>query len=260
MTSDRIDRAAALLAAAWWGREAIPGLPADALPADEVQAYAVQDALRDRLGLEPAAWKVACTTPEAQARLSTRTPFGGPLPRAALHTSPATIPAASHSMRMIEGELAFILACDLPARPAPYTRAEVEAAIITLHPAIEVADTRYRDWLAADKPALIADLAVSGALVLGPGTEDWRDLDLPALAARMVVGGAVVGQGTGRDALGHPALAVLWLANHLAARGQGLRAGEVVTTGSCTGNYMAVEGDAATAIFDGLGVAKVRFT
>lgn len=259
MRSDRIERATALLATAWRTREAMAGLPDDARPADEAEGYAVQDALRDRLGLEPAAWKVACTTPEAQARMGTRTPFGGPLPRAALHASPATIPAESHFMRMIEGELAFTLAHDLPARPESYTRAEVEAALGTLHPAIEVADSRYRDWLAADKPALIADLAVSGALVLGPGTADWRGLDLAAIGARMVVGGAVVGQGTGRDALGHPALAVLWLANHLAARGQGLRAGEVVTTGSCTGNYMAAEGDAATAVFDGLGEAEVRF-
>ncbi len=259
MTRERIERAAALLAAAWRTREAMPGLPHEALPADEAEGYAVQDALRDRLGIEPAAWKVACTTPEAQARVNTRTPFGGPLPRAALHKSPASIPAASHFMRMIEGELAFTLAHGLPARPTPYTRTEVEAALGSLHPAIEVADSRYTDWLAADKPALIADLAVSGALVLGPSTQNWRGLDLPALGARMVVGGEVVGQGTGRDALGHPVLAVLWLANHLAARGQGLSAGQVVTTGTCTGNYMAAQGDEATAIFDGLGEAEVRF-
>ncbi len=259
MMRERIERAATLLATAWRTREAMPGLPHDAMPADEAEGYAVQDALRDRLEIKPAAWKVACTTPEAQARMNTRTPFGGPLPRAALHPSPASIPATSHFMRMIEGELAFTLARDLPARPTPYARADVEAALGTLHPAIEVADSRYRDWLTADKPALIADLAVSGAIVLGPGIRDWSRLDLPAVGVRMMVGGECVGDGTGRDALGHPALAVLWLANHLAGRGQGLSAGQVVTTGSCTGNYMAAKGDEATAIFDGLGEASVSF-
>lgn len=259
MTTDRIERAAALLVAARRECKTMPNLPEDARPRDEDEAYRMQDALCARLGITPAAWKVACTTAHAQQALNTDFPFRGPLPASAVHASPATIPADNHFMRMVEGEFAFTMAADLPARAEPYSRDEVEAALGTLHPAIEVADSRFDVWRAAGKPSLIADLAVSGALVVGQGLADWRGLDIAELMVRMEVDGEFVGEGPGSEALGHPIEAVLWLANHLSARGKGLRAGEVVTTGTCTGNHMTAKGSRARAGFESLGEAEVVF-
>jgi 2-keto-4-pentenoate hydratase len=219
----------------------------------------MQDALCARLGIKATAWKVACTTDHAQAALNTDFPFRGPLPASAVYHSPARIPAENHFMRMVEGEFAFTLAEDLPAEEGPFTRDRVEAALGSLHPAIEVADSRFEVWRAAGKPSLIADLAVSGALVVGEGLTDWRSLDIPALMVRMEIDGEFVGEGPGSEALGHPVEAVLWLANHLSAWGQGLKAGQIVTTGTCTGNHMTAKGSTARAVFESLGEAEVFF-
>jgi 2-keto-4-pentenoate hydratase len=260
MTSERIERAVALLVVARRERKTMTNLPEDLRPRDEEEAYAMQDALCARLGIQATAWKIACTTDHAQAALNTDFPFRGPLPASAVYHSPARIPAENHFMRMVEGEFAFTLAEDLPADEGPFTRDQVAAALGTLHPAIEVADSRFEVWRAAGKPSLIADLAVSGALVVGEGLADWRSLDIASLMARMEVDGELVGEGPGSEALGHPVEAVLWLANHLSAWGLGLKTGQIVTTGTCTGNHMTAKGSTARATFEDLGAAEASFT
>ena len=260
MSQERFEQAADLLLSARNDHRLLGDLPEDCRPRSETEGYATQDLLARRLGEATVGWKVACTSPEAQRRLETNEPFSGPMLRPGVHDSPATIASASFFMRMVEGEFAFRLGQDLPARDAPYELDEIRAAIATLHPAIEVADSRYRDWLVMDKPSLIADLAVSGALIVGPAIEDWQPRDLSRMAVRMTVNGETVGEGSGADALGDPVRSVRWLANHPVARGDGLRAGQIVTTGTCTGNFMAPDGSVASADFGDLGEVRITFS
>src|SRR6185312_15295300 len=109
-------------------------------------------------------------------------------------------------------------------------------AVATLHPAIEIPDSRFADFISAGEAQIIADNACAHLFVLGEATNaDWRTLDL--IEERPVV--AMRGQnfiGHGKNVLGDPRIALAWLANELRSLGITLRAGQVVTTGSCRFN------------------------
>jgi 2-keto-4-pentenoate hydratase len=162
-------------------------------------------------------------------------------------------------MRGLEGEFAFKLARDLKPRAKPYRLAEVKAAIGSVHPAIEIIGPRWTNMLAVGVPSLIADLGANGALLLGAALRGGAKLDLRKIGVRMLVDGAVVGQGSGADVLGDPYESLLWLANHL-RRSEGLKAGQVVTTGTCTGIAKAPAKAKVVAEFGGRAGVSLTFT
>ena len=259
LSAAAIDDAARRLVDARTGGPALEGLPDSCRPDSLASGYAIQAALRRRLGGVLGGWKVACTNDRAQALMKTDQPFAGPLLAPMLYPDPATFSGTGFRMRMVEGEFAFRLAKDLPERAEPYSRDEVLDAIGAVHPAMEVADSRYRDWLSVGLPSLVADGAVSGALIYSAGHDDWKNLDLVHTAVRVVVNGETVAEGSGANVLGDPLRSMEWLANHLSGRGEGLRAGDIVTTGSCTGNYQAQPGDEVVADFGALGEVRITF-
>ena len=248
-----------LLMAARSENRSIASLPDELKPANTEAGYALQEALTLALGETPVGWKVACTNSAAQQLMETDEPFAGPLFEPMLHTSPAALRSDRFNMRMVEGEFAFRLGMDLAVRPEPYTRDEVEAAVATVHPAIEIADSRFDDWLSVGLASLVADGAVSGAFVYGEGRSNWRTLDLVNWPVTMRVGGEVVGRGTGAGALGDPLSSLLWLANKRSSQGRGLNRGQIVTTGTCTGNFQAQPGATVVADFGEMGEVSVSF-
>ncbi|MBS35696.1 MAG: hydratase [Thiotrichales bacterium] len=234
-------------------------LPSSLRPTTTEDGYRAQTALMHTLGESPRGWKIACTNDAAQSLMQTHEPFAGPLFESMLHASPATLDGREFNMRMIEGEFAFRLGSDLPARAEGYSREEVEAAIDSVCPAIEIADSRFNDWLGVGLPSLIADGAVSGAFVHGPEYADWRSLDLCSHPVIMRANDEVVGEGSGALALGDPVASLTWLANKQCELGRGLSNGEIVTTGTCTGNYQAPGIIEVSADFGVLGRVEVRF-
>lgn len=258
-TEPNIEATIELLIAARKERRCIASLPDDLKPASAEAGYAVQEAMTLALGEVPVGWKIACTNPAAQKLMETDEPFAGPLFASMLHTSPATLRADQFNMRMVEGEFAFKLGTDLATRAEPYTRSDVESAVAGVHPAIEIADSRFNDWLAVGLPSLVADGAVSGAFVYGEIRSDWHSLDLVNWPVTMMADGQVVGQGTGAGALGDPLSSLLWLANKRSSQGRGLSAGQVVTTGTCTGNFQAQPGATVVADFGEMGEVRVSF-
>ncbi len=161
-------------------------------------------------------------------------------------------------VRGIEGEFAFVLGRDLPARKRPYTRDELRAAIAEMRPAIEVIDPRFTDWLQVNAASIVADMSGHAALVLGPKVPRWRTLDLRKVPVRMLVNGKTVGEGTGAEVLGDPLRALAWLSDHLRTRG-GLKKGEIITTGTCTGFVKAPAGSEIVADFGKLGQVRLSF-
>jgi 2-keto-4-pentenoate hydratase len=136
-------------------------------------------------------------------------------------------------MRVAEAEFAFRMGRDLPPSATPYSVPDVLDAVASLHPAIEIPDSRYDDYTLVGAPQLIADNACAHYFVLGRAAPaDWRAFDL---AAHQVVAhvGSHVREGVGANVLGDPRLALAWLVNELSGTGITLRAGEVVTTGTC---------------------------
>ena len=255
LIAEQIDRAAAILEQARRTNTVIDGLPSDVSPRTLADAYAVQDRLIARLGWETRGWFCACTNVEIQRMLSLDEPYCARLLLAALKTSPASLRQADYPPIVVESEFAFRLGRDLPPRGAPYTRAEVEAAIESVHPSIEVVAGYLRDWPKQNVFAVIADNGTDGALVYGEGVRDWRSLDLPAVEVRVLLNGVEQRKGTGRNILGDPMTAFVWLANARRKAGDGLQAGHIHNTGTATSILPVAPGDTVVADFGPIGQA-----
>ena len=262
MTPEAIDRAIALYAGARKRQRRIDVLPHDCRPATLDEAYAVQGALNARLAATHGAVcgrKIGCTTRVMQRYLEIAHPCAGALYENRTHAAPATVAYAEHWRPGVECEIAVRLGKALPTAAAPYDRAAVAAAVEACMAAIEIVDDRYEDFRALDTPTLIADDFFSAGAVLGPPLTAWRNVDLAAAGGTMAINGMQVGAGTGADVMGHPFEALTWLANHAAASGRPLRAGDVVLTGSVVETKWVEPGDTVLVAIEGLGEASVTF-
>ncbi len=163
------------------------------------------------------------------------------------------------STRMIqpraEAEIALVLGEDVDEVDA--TPERLRAATASVHAAIEVVDSRIRDWKIRIADT-VADNASSGMLVVGEGCAPG-DLDLAAAEVVCHKNGAPLSRGRGALALGSPWRSAAWLARTLAARGERLRAGEIVLTGSLVPLEPVVPGDVIVAVVDGIGRVEARF-
>jgi len=159
-----------------------------------------------------------------------------------------------------EPEFAFRMARTLPARAAPYALDEVMAAVDTLHPAIELPDSRYDDFSKAGAAQLIADNACAHCFVIGPAASDqWRSEDLAEHRVTGSIAGKLLREGKGANVLGDPRTALTWLANELSRLGIALAAGQVVTTGTCVVPLPVGPADHVFADFGTLGSVELRF-
>lgn len=194
------------------------------------QAYAVQSELA-RLGGEVRGWKVSALTPEQQRTFGADKPVAGALLAPFVYEAPAKLSLAQFITPLIECEIAFLLGADLPAREAPYTRKEIEAAINAVVPAMEIADSRFP----TDAPEILklADVVGNGAFITGQPVREWRKLDLSEIDITLSHEDTAVGYGSSARILGNPLLAVIALANTQPLPAGGLRRGQVVTTGTC---------------------------
>ena len=258
MKAEYTNEAVRLLAGAWQIGLLLPELPAHCRPRNAAEAYRIQDLLVEELGFPVGGWKIGCTGAVARKILKTRRPFAGRIFSTRMFESGVGLPDSAYPMRGLEGEFAFRMKTALPPRKRPYSQAEVTAAVGSLHPAIEIVDSRFEDWLKVGVQSIIADQGSNGALILGAPVPRWRQLKLERMAVKMVVDGKVVGQGIGADCLGHPLKALTWLANLLRQRG-GLAAGAIVSTGTCSGFHRAAPGVSVRAEFDRIGAVEVSF-
>lgn len=254
-----IERAGTALWRAWDQHLLLDAFPGGEVPPTPSDGYAIQDAMVRASGLRPVGWKIGATNRAAQRLLSLPGPLSGRLLAPYCVASPASLRASDFTIRALEPEIAVHLAADLPPQAAAYTPEQVADAVATVHPALEVPDTRLRDWDRLGASAFIADNAAAGRFVLGSAVADWRERDLAALSARLLINGASMAEGRGADVLGGPLLALAWLANHLPSRGTHLRTGDLVTTGTCTPIRRAAAGEHVVADFGDFGHASARF-
>lgn len=166
------------------------------------------------------------------------------------------VPAARYFYPRVEVEVGFILANDLPG--AGCTEDDVLAATAAFAPAIELMNSRIKDW----KIGLcdtIADNASSAGFVLGPERVSPKDVDITAINAVLTRNGEVVAEGRSDAVLGNPVTAVAWLARKVDSFGVRLKAGDIVLPGSCTRAIDVRPGDAFVADFAGLGSVRLAF-
>lgn len=231
-----------------------------AAPADEAAGYAIQREMAVKLGaMPPAGFKIGATGRQMQAYLGIGAPIAGFVLAGDVLASPAEARFADFIRPGVECEIGVRLGRDLP--PGPCTRAEAQAAVADVFPAIEIVEQRYADMNALHTPTVVADQMFHRAGVVGAPVAGWQGLDLAALRGRMTVAGAVHGEGLGSELLGHPMEALAWLAGSAcAAVFGGLKAGQVVFLGSVTPPHW-VQGPGLVEVeFTGLGRAELRFT
>jgi len=259
MDRTRIEEGARRLAAARRTGEPVASALVSGAPADLDEAYAIQAASLAGIGGRPIGYKIGCTNESAQALLGLDAPFHGRLLADFAQASPGRLDADAMRIRILEPEIAFRLGRDLPAAGAPYDAASVRPAVAAVMGAVEVVDTRYLDWMTVGAFNLIADNASAGHWVHGPESTDVGAIDYEAHPVALSLNGELRERGVAGNALGSSLNALAWLANELVKRGGMLRAGELVTTGTCTKVIPAAKGDLVSADFGRLGRVEVTF-
>jgi 2-keto-4-pentenoate hydratase len=160
----------------------------------------------------------------------------------------------------LETEFLVGLAADLPARERAYQRDEVAAAVEFVAPAFEIVGARFQGGLKGKGLLAIADGGANVAIVQGAPVRDWRRFDLGRHALRLSVNGREVAAGDSSVLVfGDPIGAVAWLASQPLLGNGGLKRGEIVMTGTCTGLTPLQAGDRALADFGELGQVRATF-
>jgi 2-keto-4-pentenoate hydratase len=241
----------------WRAGTKIGDLDPSQRPRDRREGYAVQAAMERHFAGTLFGWKIAATSEAGQKHINVAGPQAGRIFAERVIPNGGTASMAGNEMRVGEPEFAFRMGRSLPPRPTPYSVEDVLAAVDTLHPAIELPDSRFADFVKAGEAQLIADNACAHLFVLGaPAAADWRSVDL--IEERPVV--TLRGQryvGHGKNVLGDPRVALAWLANELRQLGVTLKSGEVVTTGTCHPPLPIQSGDMFAADFGAFGRVSV---
>jgi 2-oxo-3-hexenedioate decarboxylase/2-keto-4-pentenoate hydratase len=232
-------------------------------PWDEAEGYRIQDAVHALLSANfgpRVGWKIGCTSAVMQQYLGIPHPCSGGVFARGVHASGVSLRHGDYVRVGVECEIAVRLGRDLPASDAPFTAETVASAIEAYLPAIEIVDDRYEDWRSIGAPTLVADDFFAAGCVLGAPVARADAPDLLAVVGRAIINDNEVARGSGADVLGHPHNALAWLANHLAADGKTLRAGEIVLTGSLVQTVWLNAGDAVVMELSGLGSVAVGFS
>lgn len=226
---------------------------------DLEDAYAIQLAQIDALtsaGRTVKGHKVGLTSAAMQKMLGVDEPDYGHLLDDFFYLEHQPIPVDRFLQPRIEPEMAFVLKKTLTGPGV--TVHEAAAAVDFVLPALEIVDSRIRDWTIGLFDT-IADNASSGAVVLGSTPTELTNVDLRLTGGVLHKNAEVVGTGAGGAVLGSPINALVWLANTLGERGISLEAGHVVLPGAICGMVPVAAGDTVTATFAGLGSVTARF-
>jgi 2-keto-4-pentenoate hydratase len=243
----------------WRAGTKFAGLEASQRPRDRAEGYAIQAAIETHSTGNLYGWKIAATSEAGQKHINVEGPMAGRILPETVIPDGGTASMAGNEMRVGEPEFAFRMATDLPPRLSAYTVQQVLDAVGTLHPAIEIPDSRFADFVSAGAAQIIADNACAHLFVLGaPTAANWRALDLVEEKPVIALGGKQF-VGHGKNVLGDPRVALAWLANELRQLGVTLKAGEVVTTGTCHPPLPIQSGDLFAVDFGKLGKVSVAF-
>lgn len=258
--SDKIERLAKALADAWTTNATLP-LPApDDAPASRAEAYKIQDRMAELVGKRVVGWKVGATVKAVQQFEGHDGPLPGRIFEDRLFESGAEVPAKLVKSLKIEAEFAFRLTRDIGPGGAPFTK-EAIADSIVFHPALELAGSRYAPGTGNRGARTfdgIADNGSSGAAVIGPGIKDWQRIDFNTMPIACCIDDSPAIQAYSGPYRRDPATVTAETLTDLAARGIGLKAGDVILTGSLTLPTPLRAGQTVTAKFGDLATLTVK--
>jgi 2-keto-4-pentenoate hydratase len=228
-------------------------------PATVADAYDIQDRfvtlLRGRHG-DAVGYKVGLTSAAMQTFCGIDHPIAGAVLAGRVMQSGATARRADFGRLGLEFEIAVRIQSDVPVTGMPHTAETIAPHIGGVGAAIEIVDDRRADYASLDVLSLVADNSWNAGIVLSEFSTTWPDLE--SVVGRATRDRVAIGEGHGRDILGHPFNSVAWLATQLASRGERLKAGEVVMTGSVMKTIFP-EADASYRFeLEGIGSVEVQ--
>jgi 2-keto-4-pentenoate hydratase len=259
MEDTAAQRAAEWLLAEHGAGHRFTALGPPAAPASISDAYDIQDryvALLRRGTGEPIGYKVGLTSAAMQAFCRIDHPIAGVMLASRMHRSGARMRRSDFGRLGIEFEIAVRIKSDIPASEKALTIEAIEPYIDGVCTAIEVVDDRAADYASLDVRTLVADNSWNAGVILSDFRSAWPDL--PPLLGRATKDGDLIGEGHGRDVLGHPFNSVAWLAAQLASRGATLKAGQIVMTGSVMKTVFPEQDAHYRFDVDGLGSVEVQ--
>lgn len=260
LSEEQARLASDLLIQHWMEGTSLAALPERLRPSTRAEGYAIQAYLERHSARPLFGWKIAATSLDGQRHIAVDGPLAGRLLAEYVYPDGAKLSLKRNRMRLAEPEFAFRMARDLAPRQTVYQVGEVLSAVESLHTAMELPDSRFEHVSGAGAPQLIADNACGHEFVLGLATTaDWRTMDLAQLRVSGAVKGKLECEGKGANVLGDPRTALTWLVNELSELGISLKAGHVVTTGTCLKPMPVSPGDTAWAGFGALGEVTVMF-
>ncbi|MFZ6681034.1 fumarylacetoacetate hydrolase family protein [Undibacterium sp. Tian12W] len=231
-------------------------LPAPIRPDNLVTAFAIQCALSELIDVPVAAWKCGLPTSAAPDKWVLAPIYASDVHEASEHTCKVW---AREGQIKIEPELAFILAHDLPARAAPYTPADVDAAVAGTRLALELIDSRYTHPEQLTFYDHFADGLFNQGLLLGPAVDTQLAQQTTQLSITLSIAGQPDISLDGQHPAGMPRLPLYWLAEFLRSKGLGLQAGQAVITGSYAGSPTVPVGTDIQVQFGELDLIRAAF-
>lgn len=236
------------------------GLEEHLVPPDKQTAYRVARMVEEELGCDVVGWKIAAMKEGLQRELRTDSPIYGRV-FAPLRESPASVEYIRQCSPIPEVEYQARLGTDLPPRARPYTVEEVTEAVASLHPGIELAECSFvHDAAFPPLTAILADGAGSGTIVYGPAIVDWQSRDIAGQEVILTCNGTLRRKGKASELLDHPMMPLTWLANELSRTGIGLKAGQMISTGTLTGMLRPKPGDTFVADFGPFGSVAATYS
>lgn len=250
-----------LAAALWAARESGDVVTSSSHPTTVEAAYALLNAVTEASERDIVGYKLGATTEAALELMGISEPFAGPLLNGYCFDSGHTAKVYPANNPAIETEFVLGLKKDLPTGQN-LTDAEVADAVDWVAGGFEIIGARFAEMPTGRGMCTIADGAGNHLVVTGAAKKDWQDLDMAALPTSLSVNGETK-SGISKDSVqGSPIGMLRWFANKGANKGvvpaRGIKAGDIIYCGTCTGLTPIKAGDVIEADFGVLGKVSTQ--
>ncbi|MGV9709786.1 2-keto-4-pentenoate hydratase [Gordonia sp. NPDC003424] len=157
----------------------------------------------------------------------------------------------------VELEPAFVLKRSVGG--AHTTAVDIIAATDFVVPALEIIDSRVRDWNIEIYDTL-ADCGSSGAVIVGGSPRKLSEVNLADTTGEIRFGGEVKAKGNTSAVYGNPIGALVWLCRRISEYGLGLEAGQLILPGSILAAEKMIPGRQIVGHFEDWGDVAFDYT
>jgi 2-keto-4-pentenoate hydratase len=244
----------------WQNGKKIKQLPKKISPKNRSESYAIQSLYEKFSGKPIFGWKIAATSLDGQKHIGVSGPLVGRILHDRVFSPNEKLNFGGNKMAVAEPEFAFRMGTTLEPKNTKYTIEEVMNSVDTLHPSIEIPDSRFENFALVGENQLIADNACAHEFVIGPAmSKKWKLIDLSKHIVKISVLNGMTNEGVGSNVLGDPKIALTWLVNELSQNNITLFKGMIVSTGTCAKPIKIQKGDKITVDYGFLGTLSTSF-